>query len=52
MSKLPEALPPRGVPLPAGILRISRIAGIQDRFANTLIVEMGPDNAGRIREAG
>ncbi|WP_321507472.1 SMC family ATPase [uncultured Methanoregula sp.] len=34
------------------ILLISHIAEIQGEFANTLIVEMGADNASRIREAG
>jgi hypothetical protein len=32
------------------ILIISHIAEIQGGFANTLMVEMGPDNASRIRE--
>ncbi|MFA4825569.1 MAG: hypothetical protein WC593_10490 [Methanoregula sp.] len=40
-----------GVPLHAGLLLISPIAGIQGGFANALKVEMGADNASRVKEA-
>jgi DNA repair protein SbcC/Rad50 len=32
------------------ILLISHIPEMQGEFANTLVVEMGPDNASRIRD--
>ena len=39
----------RGNPFPR-ILLISHIAEMQGEFANTLVIEMGTDNASRVRE--
>jgi hypothetical protein len=41
--------PHAGVPLPARILVISHIAEMQGEFANTLMMEMRPDNSSKIK---